>query len=123
MEMYKVHQEAVLLPVEVKTPEYVVGKEKLPAVSASASRDRSGRLHVSLVNIDAARAHPIALTLPAGALKTVTGRSLTAARLQDHNTFETPDRIKPATFKGATLRGDKLTLQLPPFSVVVLALQ
>ena len=123
MEMYKVHQGAVLLPVEVQTPAYGVGNEKLPAVSASASRDRNGRLHVSLVNIDAARAHPVALALPAGKLKTVTGRILTAARLQDHNTFETPDRIKPAAFKGATLRGEKLTLQLPPFSVVVLELQ
>jgi alpha-N-arabinofuranosidase len=123
MEMYKVHQGAVLLPVEVKTKDYVVGNEKLPAVSASASRDRNGRLHISLVNIDATHAHPITLTLPVSTLKTVTGRILTAARLQDHNTFEKPDRIKPAVFKGATLRGEKLTLQLPPFSVVVLELQ
>jgi alpha-N-arabinofuranosidase len=123
MEMYKVHQGAVLLPVEVKTKDYVVGNEKLPAVSASASRDRNGLLHVSLVNIDAKNAQSVTVALPARTLKSVSGRILTAARLQDHNTFEKPDQIKPAAFNGARLQGEKLTLQLPPFSVVVLALQ
>jgi alpha-N-arabinofuranosidase len=123
MEMYKVHQGAVLVPVEVQTKDYAVGNQKLPAVSVSASRDRNGRLHVSLVNIDANNAQPVAVALPAAALKTVSGRILTAARLQDHNTFEKPDQIKPAAFNGAKLQGEKLTLQLPPFSVVVLALQ
>jgi alpha-N-arabinofuranosidase len=123
MEMYKVHQGAVLVPVEVQTKDYAVGNQKLPAVSVSASRDRNGRLHVSLVNIDANNAQPVTVALPAGALKTVSGRILTAARLQDHNTFEKPDHIKPAAFNGARLQGEKLTLQLPPFSVVVLALQ
>jgi alpha-N-arabinofuranosidase len=123
MEMYKVHQGALLLPVEVKTKDYVVGNEKLPAVSASASRDQNGMLHVSLVNIDAKNAHSMTVALPASTLKTVSGRVLTAAKLQDHNTFEKPDQIKPAVFNGARLQGEKLTLQLPPFSVVVLELK
>src|SRR3712207_3820443 len=52
MEMYNVHQDATLLPVKLKSNDYTFGNEKLPAVSASASRDKSGVTHISLVNID-----------------------------------------------------------------------
>jgi alpha-N-arabinofuranosidase len=123
MEMYNVHQGAVRLPIEVKSGDYVVGGDKLPAVSASASRDAAGLTHVSLVNIDAKNAQEVSVDLPGSKLKTVTGRVLTSQKLQDYNSFEKPDVIKPAAFKGATLRGDKLTVKLPPFSVVVLELK
>jgi alpha-N-arabinofuranosidase len=42
--------------------------------------------------------------------------------LQDHNTFDNPNKIQPATFNGAKLKGDELTVSMPPFSVVVLEL-
>jgi alpha-N-arabinofuranosidase len=37
MEMYNVHQDATLVPVTVKSNDYVLGADKLPAVSVSAS--------------------------------------------------------------------------------------
>jgi alpha-N-arabinofuranosidase len=46
MEMYNVHQEAKLLPIKIVTSDYVLGEEKLPAVSASASKDASGKTHI-----------------------------------------------------------------------------
>ena len=52
MEMYNVHQDATLLPIQIKTNDYVLGTEKLIAVSASASKDVNGVTHISLVNID-----------------------------------------------------------------------
>ena len=72
--------------------------------------------------IDATKAQDISLTLPAGNYATVTGRILTSGKLQDHNSFETPDKIKPAVFNGAVLKGTGLQVKLPPFSVVVLEL-
>jgi alpha-N-arabinofuranosidase len=53
----------------------------------------------------------------------VTGRILTSSTLQDHNTFETPNKIKPDEIKGATLTNNTLKVKLPPFSVVVLELK
>jgi len=123
MEMYNVHQDATLIPVTVKTNDYVLGAEKLPAVSASVSKDVDGKTHISLVNIDAAKSQDISLNLPAGKYATVTGRILSSAKLQDHNSFETPDKIKPAVFNGAVLKGSSLQVKLPPFSVVVLELK
>lgn len=120
LEMYNVHQDATLLPLTVKTTDYVLGDKKLPAVSASASRDKNGLTHISLVNIDARNAQTITLNLEGGKLTTVTGRILTSKRLQDHNTFDHPDAVKPAAFKDVQLKNNTLQVKLPPFSVVVL---
>lgn len=122
MEMYKVHQDATLIPVVVKTDDYVFGQEKLPSVSVSASKDAKGLTHVSVVNINRNKAEEIEIDISGRQYKTVKGRILTSAQVDDHNTFEKPDFVKPAVFKAAVLKGGKLTVKLPAFSVVVLEL-
>ena len=123
MEMYNVHQDALMIPVTVSSADYVLGDKKMTAVSASASRDKQGRVHVSLVNMDAAKTQPVTISIGGIRASTVTGRILQAAKLQDHNSFSEPQKIKPVPFRSITLSGDELQLQLPPFSVVVLEIQ
>lgn len=123
MEMYNVHHDALLLPLNIRTPDYVLGSEKLLAVSASASRDKSGATHISLVNIDAQKTQEVVIDLRGAKFSTVTGRILNGEHLQDHNTFDNPDKVKPAVFKNVVLKENALTVKLPPFSVVVLTLQ
>lgn len=123
MEMYNVHQDAKMVPLTIKCNDYVFGKEKLPAISASASKDSTGALHISLVNIDAKATQQVNITLEGGNYKTVGGRILTSTKLQEHNTFEEPAKIKPAPFSGASLKGKTLSVKMPPFSVVVLELK
>jgi alpha-N-arabinofuranosidase len=121
-EMLKVHQDATRLPVVLKSPEYRVGDRAMPALSVSASRDKSGVTHVSIVNVHATR--PVALTceLPGVKAAKVAGRLLTSEKLDAHNTFESPDEVKPQAFAGATLEGGKLRATLPAHSLVVLEL-
>jgi alpha-N-arabinofuranosidase len=121
-EMYKVHQGAVSLPVELTTPDYVVGENKIPAVSASASRDSSGKVHLSLVNSSPHQPFTVSCRLEGVAAKTVTGRILTAPAMNARNTFEAPDVVKPQPFTGASLANATLTVTLPAKSVVVLEL-
>jgi alpha-L-arabinofuranosidase len=123
MEMYNVHQDAKLLPIKIITSDYVVGDEKLPAVSASASKDASGKTHISLTNIDTKNAQTITVSLDGGQYISVTGRILTSPKLQDYNSFEEPGKIKPAAFNGANLKANTVSVKLPPFSVVVLELK
>ena len=73
MEMYNVHQDASLLPLTVKSNDYTVGNAKLPAISASASRDKNGLVHVSLVNIDAKKAQDISININGAKFKSVFG--------------------------------------------------
>ena len=121
-EMYKVHQGAASLPVELTTPDYVLGGNKIPAVSASASRDSAGKIHLSLVNADPNRPITVTCQLEGIAAKTVTGRLLTAATMTAHNTFDAPDTVRPVPFTGALINGAALTVALPAKSIVVLEL-
>ncbi|QCR23576.1 alpha-N-arabinofuranosidase [Pontibacter sp. SGAir0037] len=123
MEMYNVHQDATFLPLEVKSADFAFNNEKLPAVSGSASRDQQGVTHITLVNIDSKKANDISIDVQALKLKSVSGRILTSKSIQDHNTFEKPNTITPANFKGASIKGNNLNVKLPPFSVVVLELK
>ncbi len=122
MEMYNVHQDATLIPISIHCNDYTLGKEKLPAVSASASRDKAGVTHITLVNIDANKAQEITVNTQ-GSFKSVNGRLLTSAKLQDYNSFAQPDKIKPVAFNGAAIRNGNLTVKMPPYAVVVLTLQ
>ena len=121
-EMFKVHQGATSLKLDLTTPDYVYGAEKLPRVSASASRDAAGKVHVSLVNLHPSEPITVAATLAGVNATAVTGRILTAGAMDAHNTFAAPEVVKPAAFTGAKLADGKLTVELPAKSVVVLEL-
>src|SRR5688572_8407470 len=90
MKMYNVHQDAKLIPINVKSKEYTFGNEKLPAISASASIDKSGATHITLVNIDSKKNQEVSLDFSGTKYKSVTGSILASSNLQDHNTFENP---------------------------------
>lgn len=122
MEMYKVHQDAALLPIIVMSKDYVNADKKIKAVNASASRNREGKVHISVVNIDSKQSQTIQIDISELNLTKVSGRILSSAAIQDYNSFEQPDKIKPDAFKGATIQNGQLQLTLPAASVVVLEL-
>jgi alpha-N-arabinofuranosidase len=123
MEMYNVHQNALLLPLTITSKDYTFGEKKIQAVSGSASRDKNGLVHISLVNIDSRNEQEINIDLGNLSGKTVTGRILRSEKIQDHNTFDNPEKVKPTAFNNAKLSGSSLSLKVPPFSVVVLELK
>jgi alpha-N-arabinofuranosidase len=123
MEMYNVHQNALLLPLTVSCNDYVFGEKNLKAISVSASKDSSGAVHISLVNIDAHKEQEITIDLGDMRPGVVKGRILRSDKIGDFNSFENPRKIKPDLFNGTLLKGNKLSLKMPPFSVVVLELR
>jgi alpha-N-arabinofuranosidase len=123
MEMYNVHQDALLLPVTLKSEAYELEGSRLNAVSVSASRNKNGAVHISMVNIDPGKAKDLTIAMNGLTVKSVKGRILRSEKLQDYNSFNQPDRIKPVAFNAAKIEGKSLKLTLPPFSVVVLELR
>ena len=120
MKMYTVHHDAQLLPMTINSPSYTHNGETLPALSASASKDKNGLIHISLVNIDSKKDHKIEIDMQELGIKNVTGTILASPKLQDHNTFDNPSKIKPAVFKGFETKKGKLEITIPAFTVVVL---
>jgi len=122
-DLYKVHQDASLLQVQFYSPDYTYQGKKVPAVNASASRDASGAVHISLVNVDPSRKITIRTSLQGISWKSVDGQILTSASFTDLNTFDQPAKVRPAAFSGAKKEGNDLVVELPARSVVVLELK
>lgn len=123
-DMFQVHQDAELLDTYESAA--MIGSEPnaLPQVSASASRDAQGRIHISLCNLDHRTSAGVDIELRGmgeGALK-VSGLTLTSDSMDGHNTFDQPERVKPMPFHSYSVEGRTLHVQLHPMSVTMLEL-
>lgn len=119
-DLYAVHQDATLVPVDVQSEQYQHAGYSIPAVSASASVDDAGKLHITLSNANPNK--DIAVNLLVRGLKgsQVQGRILQATAMNAHNTFAQPNAVTPQPFTSAQLTAEGLTLTLPKMAVVAL---
>ncbi len=123
MRMFNVHQGATILSLSLEVGACSADPE-LVQISASASRDARGTVHVSLCNLDPDE--PAKLTVDVrgwGDRLKVGGEVLTAPALDSHNTFEKPETVKPCTLDGLVLRGSLLEVTLPPRSVSLVTVE
>jgi alpha-N-arabinofuranosidase len=121
--MYKPWMDATVLPIDVASSTYAVGKWSMPSVSASAVRDKAGVVHVALANLDPNRASSVTVAIDGLAATGVTGQVLTAPAMNALNSFDRPGTVTPVSFTAASIAGGKLTATLPAKSVVVLDLR
>lgn len=123
-EMYTVHHDAIALPLTLtNVGHYTFGRDSIPAVSASASRDRRGVMHVTMSNLDPNQTRTVEAELRGANVTSATGQILTAPAINSYNSFEQPNTVQPVAFDGARVSGGRLTVALPPRSVVVLELR
>lgn len=122
-DMYKVHHDAMMLPVKFTSPDYVLGDQRLPALNVSASKDSTGVVHITLVNIDPVKPVTISTTLNQVKWSTVTGQILTSSKITDINTFKNPANVKITKFEGAKKTGDLLNVVIPSKSVLLLEIK
>lgn len=139
-EMYKVHQDATLLPTDLQCVDYLVdeseeerrpafgrgrgrGRQRTPALNVSASKDKSGKIHISICNMHPSKPAKLDCELRGVKVEKVSGRVLTAPSITAHNTFDDPDVVKPDNFEDFKLDGNMLTAMLPAKSVVVLEVE
>jgi alpha-N-arabinofuranosidase len=120
--MFRVHQEAKLLNLDLRCEDYSFGNKKIPAISASASVDKDGKVHISLANLNPNKQITITCPVIGDSFRKVTGEVLTANEMNSFNSFENPETVKPAAFTGFTLKDGVLTITMPSKSVVVLEL-
>jgi alpha-N-arabinofuranosidase len=123
-EMYKVHQNATLIPLHLQSAEYKEGEASIPALSASASKDASGAVHVTVCHTDPTQTATLEIEVRGATARSVSGRVLAADAINAHNTFAQPDALSPHDLTASEVRVEngKVYLTLPPASVAVLAL-
>ena len=119
-EMYAVHQDATMVPIDVQSETYAYADYSVPALSASASVDTAGQLNITLSNANPHKDIPVNVYIRGMTGGKVDGRVLQSSAMNAHNTFERPNVVQPTAFTGAQVNGEGLSLTLPKMSVVAL---
>ncbi|MFW5995816.1 MAG: alpha-N-arabinofuranosidase [Halanaerobiaceae bacterium] len=123
-EMYKVHQEAALIDVELECTKYESGGDSIPVLDVSASRNKEGEINITICNLNPDSCETIRIYFGDGNenYSKITGRILTAESPDAHNTFSFPDRVTTGDFKSFKLTARGLQTTIPDKSVVLLSL-
>lgn len=123
---YKVHQDAVFLPVSVECEEMEVKGDnrrfegRLPILSATASRDGQGRVHLSLTNISIDKEQTVKVCLEGIDARSADGVILTSPAIDDLNTFDHPDKVRERPFGEVKVKKGIMEVKLPKNSIVTL---
>ena len=122
-QMYAPFQGAASLPLTLQNnPQYAADGVSIPEISASAARGADGKLYLALVNTNPGQAAEVAVNIPGQAIKAAKGQVLTAAVMDAHNTFQSPQAVKPAPLSATAVDG-KLTVHVPAKAVIVVAVE
>lgn len=121
-DMYKVHHDAELLDMDLDNAEYEFNGTRLPMLSASASRDTLGRIHISICNLSHEKSCDIDFEIQGADVSMATGTILTASEINARNTFDEPDAVKPVPFENVKITDSHVSCSIPSKSVVVLEL-
>ena len=121
-DLYSVHHDATHLPLHLTCGSYELGDEAMPALSASATRNDDGVVHLSVTNLQPEAEARVTCDIRGAALGQASGRVLTADAITAHNTFDAPDAVAPVDFDGVAIGDDGLTIQMPPRATATLAI-
>ncbi|MFC4402691.1 alpha-N-arabinofuranosidase [Gracilibacillus xinjiangensis] len=122
-EMYKVHQDAEKLALDIQSAVKKISDKEIPQVTASASKAKDGTINITLCNIDKDNEAEVNIDLRGANLSDVNARVLTANELDAHNTFDNPDNVKPVNYTDFQVNGTELSLKLPAKSVVAISIK
>jgi alpha-L-arabinofuranosidase len=121
-QLYVPFHGATLLPATVSAAEYSHGDVKLPRVDAIAARDTAGKVWVALAHLDPAQPVRVTVDVSGAKFSAARGQTLAAPRIDSVNSFEAPRTVVPKAI-AARASGGKLTLDLAPASVTVVAME
>src|SRR5436189_1051622 len=119
--MYVPFQDATFIPVTFNAGAYTNSDITLPRVDAIAAKDTSGKLWLSLTNVDPNNAVEIEVSLTGINANSATGETLTSPKIDSVNTFDAPNTVTPKPIS-AKIQGGKLTIKLEPKSVSVVSI-
>lgn len=121
--MYKVHHDALMLPVELKSEKYTFGEYSIPALSASASR-KGDEINITVANVDPNNAHSTEFTFDVDdEFEVINAEVITSENMNDYNDFESKEKVNIKEFDGYNVENKILTAELPAKSVVLLTLK
>lgn len=121
--MYTVHHDATFLPTKVQCDNYSQGTEAIPAVNVSASRDKEGKIHITVAHLDPNKNRTVTCTIQGATLRAVHGSIITAETMNAYNDFGKPEAVTLRPFTDVHLNHNTITIELPAKSVVMVEVE
>ena len=122
-DLYKIHHDATFLPFNLLSEDYCYGEKKISALYATASRDSSGLIHISITNVNPEKQEKVSCNIAGVIPKQITAKILTSDKMQDHNTFDDPNKIHIKDFNGFKIDGDNILIDMPSKSIITLEIK
>ena len=116
-DLYKGHQDSVLLDSYVEAQDICTGEHSVPDLHVSASQSEEGAILATLVNLSHDKAQDISCILSDKRVKSVRARLLTE-KMDAYNEFDAPARVTPQPFDKFTVSGDGFSFIIPPCAVM-----
>ncbi len=120
--MYNVHQDAKMLPIDIKCGKYTSGANSIEAISASASV-KDGVVSITLCNLDPAKAQDISFDVQGLKFANVSGKIVTANKINAYNDFGKKEEVAMTDFNTAKLNKGQVEASIPAKSVVLIQLR
>ena len=120
--MYNVHQDATVLPLEIKCNKYASGSESVETINASASV-KDGVVSITLCNLDPVNSQRVNFTLQGLKSTRISGKIVTANKMNAYNDFGKKEEVSIADFTGAKLNKGLVEASIPAMSVVLIQLR
>ncbi len=121
--MYKYHQDADLVASYIDGNKKVgIDKDKVPMLSESVSVSADKTINVTIGNLSVSEDAQIELMLTEKVISKVTASILTG-KMDDHNTFDEPEKVTEKEFTDYRGEDRKLTFTIPANSVILLRIK
>jgi len=121
-DMYKVHQDAVMIPISLETDSIDTDQGRIPALHISSSLDKDGKIHITACNLNAEENEKLVCDFSSFTVQSAAGQILTSDKLNAHNTFDEPDNIGIQPFHDFETSGNKIEINIPKHSIVAIEL-
>jgi len=120
--MYNVHQDAKMLPIEIKCGKYTSGANSIDAINASASA-KDGVVSITICNLDPSHSQEISFDIQGLKFANISGKIVTANKINAYNDFGKKEEVTLADFTNAKLNKGQVEASIPAKSVVLIQLK
>jgi len=122
--MYKVHFDALMLPVEVNCAEITHGEDNFPALSVSASKNIDGEINITLANVSPDKELNTHIDLEGiENFKITNSDVITSDKMNSYNDFGQNEQVNIKDFNGIKKDGNSIQVNIPSKAIILISLK
>jgi alpha-N-arabinofuranosidase len=122
--MYKVHHDATMLPLDVSSEDYSFNGKSVNALSSSASKDADGKIHITITNLNPHKVLNVECDLRGtDYVEFGKGSIISGETINAFNDFGQKEEVTINHFSDVSVDGNLVKVKIPAKSVVMIELK